>query len=83
MYQVKFTAAHKKSYKRLKKHRGWTYDCWNNIIEKLQMGIIPLEPQYRDHRLTGQFAGCHECHIRPDWLLVLTLVETGSHADFV
>lgn len=88
MYRIKFTAAYKKSYKRLKK-RGLDLQLLDNVIEKLQTGI-PLGPQYRDHRLTGQFTGFHECHIRPDWLLiylieedilVLTLVETGSHAD--
>ena len=88
MYRIKFTAAYKKSYKRLKK-RGLDLRLLDNVIEKLRLGI-PLEPQYHDHRLTGQFAGFHECHIRPDWLLiylieedilVLTLVETGSHAD--
>ena len=40
--------------------------------------------------LSGNFQGFHECHIKPDWLLVyliendiltLTLVDTGSHAD--
>ncbi|WP_278674395.1 type II toxin-antitoxin system YafQ family toxin [Acidaminococcus fermentans] len=88
MYRIKFTAAYKKSYKKLKK-RGLDLHLLDNVIEKLQKGI-PLDPQYRDHQLTGQFAGFHECHIQPDWLLiylieedilVLTLVETGSHAD--
>ena len=42
------------------------------------------------HVLKGEYAGFHECHIKPDWLLIyliekdmliLTLVNTGSHAD--
>ena len=40
--------------------------------------------------LTGKFKGFRECHIQPDWLLmylieddvlVLTLVDTGTHSD--
>jgi mRNA interferase YafQ len=49
-----------------------------------------LEPKYRDHSLTGEYKGCRECHIAPDWLLVyqiddeylyLYLVRTGSHSE--
>ena len=40
--------------------------------------------------LKGKFKGFRECHIQPDWLLmylieddvlVLTLVDTGTHSD--
>ena len=40
--------------------------------------------------LKGKYKGFRECHIQPDWLLmylkeddilVLTLVDTGTHAD--
>lgn len=40
--------------------------------------------------LSGDFKDCHECHIKPDWLLiyyydddnrVLNLVDTGTHSD--
>ncbi|EKC63309.1 toxin-antitoxin system, toxin component, RelE family, partial [human gut metagenome] len=24
----------------------------------------------RDHQLSGDYAGCRECHITPDWLLI-------------
>ena len=49
----------------------------------------PLSPHHRDHQLVGNFKGCRECHIEPDWLLIyrytedngLELVETGTHAD--
>lgn len=49
-----------------------------------------LEPKYKDHVLVGNFAGCRECHVKPDLLLVyriteeileLALIETGSHAE--
>lgn len=50
----------------------------------------PLDRQYRDHELTGDYAGFRECHIQPDWLLVyrverleleLFLFRTGTHSD--
>ena len=47
-----------------------------------------IPPQNRDHSLTGNYTGCRECHIQPDWLLIyrqtdteLYLVATGTHAD--
>jgi mRNA interferase YafQ len=48
----------------------------------------PLPASYRDHGLTGEWAGCRDCHVAPDWVLiyergagVLTLHRTGTHAD--
>lgn len=48
----------------------------------------PLDEKFRDHNLIGNYAGCRECHIRPDWLLIyqttetdLLLVRTGSHSE--
>ena len=49
-----------------------------------------LPEKYRDHNLTGKYAGFRECHVLPDWLLVyraddteliLFLSRTGTHAD--
>ena len=42
------------------------------------------------YELNGKYQGVRECHIQPDWLLIylkenevliLTLVDTGTHAD--
>ena len=56
----------------------------------------PLPAKYRDHALTGDWAGRRECHIKPDLLLVylkvdgvefedtigeLRLVRLGSHSE--
>ncbi len=44
----------------------------------------------QDHDLSGNYKGCRECHIEPDWLLlyevvqdvlVLMLYRVCSHAD--
>ncbi|MDO4540120.1 MAG: type II toxin-antitoxin system YafQ family toxin, partial [Syntrophomonadaceae bacterium] len=51
----------------------------------------PLPEKHRDHELSGNYKGCRECHITPDWLLlyqvdgnelVLYLMRTGSHSDW-
>lgn len=47
-----------------------------------------LPTQYSDHALMGNYRGCRECHLMPDWLLIykvtddsLILERTGSHSD--
>ncbi|MBQ6629977.1 MAG: type II toxin-antitoxin system YafQ family toxin [Methanobrevibacter sp.] len=61
----------------------------DDIVYKLSCGE-KLEKKYKDHILKGRFKGYHECHIQLNWLLIykiqndvliLTLVDTGSHAD--
>lgn len=88
MYTVKFTAAYKKSYKLMKK-RGLNLNLLDKVVDELRQGN-PLDEKYKDHMLKGEYAGFHECHIKPDWLLIyliedniltLTLVNTGSHSD--
>jgi addiction module toxin, relE/stbE family len=88
MYQVKFTNKFKKSYKLMKK-RGYDMKLLESIIDTLRQGK-KLEAKHRNHALTGDFRGYHECHIKPDWLLVyliendiltLTMIDTGSHSD--
>ena len=88
MLTIKYQAAFKKDYKRIKK-RG--YDP--RLLEKV-VGLLaesqPLPPEYRDHALSGDYCGCREYHIAPDWLLVyevmerdliLYLMRTGTHSD--
>jgi mRNA interferase YafQ len=48
----------------------------------------PLPAANRDHQLKGDWRGCRDCHIGPDWLLIyrdngdeIELVRTGTHAD--
>jgi mRNA interferase YafQ len=49
---------------------------------------VPLEPKHRDHNLVGNYVGCRECHVEPDWLLIYTVGDdwirferTGTHSD--
>lgn len=88
MYIVKLTTTFKKSYKLMRK-RGLDMAAIDSVIDTLMQGK-QLAEKYRDHALTGCWAGFRECHIKPDWLLIylieddvltLTLVDTGSHSD--
>ena len=88
MYIIKFTTTFKRSYKLMKK-RGLDLTLLDYVVEELRLGNT-LDEKYKDHILKGEYAGFHECHIRPDWLLIylieddiltLTLVNTGSHSD--
>lgn len=69
--------------------RGIDLSLLDEVVDNLRQGI-PLDSKYKDHVLKGKFNGFHECHIKPDWLLVylleddiltLTLIDTGSHTD--
>ena len=60
-----------------------------DVIDLLAHGQ-PLPAKYKDHALTGNYKGCRECHIQPDWLLIyeveqealfLYLIRTGTHSD--
>ena len=74
---------------KLAKKRGLDISLLADIVEKL-LHKIPLEMKNKDHALSGNYKGYHECHIQPDWLLIylieediltLTLIDTGTHAD--
>ncbi len=49
----------------------------------------PLNARYRDHDLSGNWAGYRECHLKPDLLLIyrksnsniLRLARLGSHSE--
>lgn len=88
MLTIKYQAAFKKDYKRIVK-RGYDMRLLEKVIELLANQKPPPEKN-RDHQLSGDYAGCRECHITPDWLLIyevadeeliLYLTRTGSHSD--
>ena len=88
MLTIKYQTAFKRDYKRIKK-RGYDIRLLERTIALLAEGQ-PLPKEYRDHPLSGDYIGCRECHIAPDWLLVyeveereliLYLTRTGTHSD--
>lgn len=88
MYTLKPTTKFKRDLKRVQQ-RGYDISLLTTIIKKLAAGE-PLPEKHKDHELTGNFVGCRECHITPDWLLIyeiaddelyLYLTRTGTHSD--
>ena len=74
---------------KLASRRGYNFELLNEIVSKLANREL-LPEKNRDHALSGDYAGCRECHIAPDWLLVyqvedkeliLYLMRTGTHSD--
>lgn len=87
-YQIEFSSRFKKDYK-LAQKRGYDIALLKEVIDILASGE-QLPEKYCDHSLTGDYKGCRECHIQPDWLLIyriekdlliLGLTRTGSHSD--
>ena len=87
-YNIKPSSQFKKDLKTVRK-RGYDLRLLTEVIDRLAHGE-PLPARNRDHALTGNFSGCRECHIAPDWLLIyelsdmdliLYLTRTGTHSD--
>ena len=88
MLTIRYEASFKRYYKRIKR-RGYDLYLMEEVIDLL-IQQRPLPERYKDHGLIGDYAGCRECHITPDWLLVyqisqdkliLILTRTGTHSD--
>ena len=87
-YIIKPTSQFKKDLKKMvKQHKDLS--LLTEIINNLA-NAVPLPEKNKDHELSGNFKGCRECHIQPDWLLIyeinnneliLYLTRTGSHSD--
>ena len=73
MLTIKYQAAFKKDYKRIVK-RGYDMRLLEKVIELLA-NQKPLPEKNRDHQLSGDYAGCRECHITPDWLLIYEVAD--------
>ncbi len=80
----------KRDYKREAKgrHRATLDEDLRPVLLAL-LTDRPLEAKYRDHDLSGDWAGYRECHVRPDLLLIyrksdsetLRLARFGSHSE--
>ena len=87
-YEIKSTTRFQKDLKLIQK-RGYDISLLTMVIKKLANGES-LPEKYKDQSLSGNFKGCRECHITPDWLLIyevsageliLYLTRTGTHSD--
>jgi mRNA interferase YafQ len=91
MRTIERSSAFKRDYKRAKANPRHAND-----VEALVAAVVALllsdqvlAESLRDHRLSGEWAGYRECHIKPDLLLIyrkpdantLRLARLGSHSE--
>lgn len=58
-------------------------------VLRLSENELPIPAIYKPHMLTSDYAGCMECHIQGDFLLIwidqltndIDLVRLGSHSE--
>ncbi len=88
MLKIRYHTSFRQDYKRIVE-RGYDVKLLEDIINKLANGE-QLPEKNRDHNLSGEYSGCRECYITPDWLLIyeidngeliLYLTRTGTHSD--
>ena len=86
MRQVEYSGQFKRDLKRLKK-RAKDMHKIRRAMELLIEGD-DLPEILLDHPLKGNWKGCRDLHIQPDWILIYRLVgnllrleRTGSHSD--
>lgn len=90
MRTIERSSNFKRDYKREAKgqHRNTLDDSVSPVLAALA-NDQQLEPRYRDHDLSGDWAGYRECHVKPDLLLIyrksgddlLRLARLGSHSE--
>ena len=89
MYHKFYTKQFKKSVRKIIRSGRIGRDEIEKVIDILAGGN-KLPEKFRDHMLSGAYAGYKECHIRPDLLLiykienkalVLVLSDIGSHSE--
>lgn len=68
MYTVKATTKFQKDLKTIQK-RGYNISLLTNVVKIIANGET-IPPKYQDHELKGNYKGCRELHITPDWLLI-------------
>jgi len=85
VYNIFRATSFKKDYKKLTTQEQ---KALKNVIVTLAEGK-ELDKVYKDHKLTGNYLGCRECHVKPDLLLIyridnnileLALVRAGTHS---
>ncbi|MBT1164463.1 type II toxin-antitoxin system YafQ family toxin [Bifidobacterium felsineum] len=79
-----------KDLKNLRKRHRKLAPLWKAVDAIVAEDYDLLRSKYRDHSLTGQWAGFRELHVEGDWLLIYTidagelllvLTRTGSHDE--
>lgn len=89
MRKIEITSQFKRDYKRESRTYPDLDDASLRPVLDMLASDAPLPARLRDHALKGNWAGCRDCHLRPDLVLIyrktenrtLTLVRLGSHSE--
>ena len=90
MRMIERATAFKRDYKR--EAKGLHRATLDSDLRSVLMALVtdqPLDAKFRDHDLSGDWAGYRECHLKPDLLLIyrkpdadtLRLARLGSHSE--
>jgi mRNA interferase YafQ len=88
MFTIVFEGAFKSDLKRIIK-RGASPALMDVVLDYLETGQL-LPAKHKNHRLSGNYSGFWECHVKPDWILIYWIDETkkivylsrtGTHSD--
>ena len=86
MYHLVYTSKFKKDISRLQR-RGFEMELIKQAVITLeQNGELPI--LHKPHKLSGNYIGYCEGHLKSDWLLIwkkteneIWLTRTGTHSD--
>lgn len=87
MKELRFTGQFKKDLKRFL-NQPKKLSALQEVLDMLR-NEVELPEKFRQHQLQGYYAGCLECHIEGDFLLIwfdensdtIALLRLGSHSE--
>ena len=84
--ELTFTSKVKKDLSRMRK-QGKDHEKLFAFVQLL-LDEQKIPDKYKNHGLIGEWKGCRECHLEPDWLFIYSISNdeiiahrTGSHAE--
>lgn len=87
MLKLEYSTQFKKDFKKIAKRPIPDIVEVGHVIKQLQLGKT-LPEKHVDHPLSGNWQSYHDCHIKPDLVLIykigttaLKLARIGSHSE--
>jgi len=91
MFVLTITGRFKKDLKTIKKRSLKSHELIFDFLSKLkENGAAGIDKKYLPHKLSGEYEGDWEAHIKPDLLIIwfeiindneILLLRAGSHSD--
>ncbi|WP_334147229.1 type II toxin-antitoxin system YafQ family toxin [Hyphomicrobium sp.] len=88
MRTIEWASAFKRDFKRVSRSMKNLEALLDPVVRTLAADE-PLAERFKDHALSGNWAGYRDCHVRPDLVLIygkpdadtLRLARLGSHSE--